>query len=51
MTTLTTAEVGHGGLKSMWERVRLVNGHSRMQSMEGQGTCIAVQVPLLDVEP
>ena len=39
------------GLKSMRERVRLVNGHIRVDSIEGQGTCIDVRVPLLDVEP
>ena len=39
------------GLRRMRERVRLVNGHIRVHSVEGQGTCIEVRVPLLDVEP
>jgi signal transduction histidine kinase len=39
------------GLKSMQERVRLVNGHIGVHSTKGKGTRIEVRVPLSDREP
>ena len=44
------AQVGFG-LAGMRERVRSVNGNFRLESHMGTGTCIAIEIPIHEIEP